>query len=254
MTRIVRFTPTSPLALWLATLTAACLFLQPPAAQAATVGSGKVATEIRTVPGDFDAIALAGSIDLVVHQAAKQAVTVSADDNVLALIETVVEQRAAGPTLVIRFKRGESLRRVSKAEVRVDVVHLRALSSAGSGDLRVGALTTPTLKLSLSGSSDARLQGLSTGSLEVSIAGSGDIGASGSAKQVRVGIAGSGDADLAALNADAVSVHIAGSGDASVTANQQLEVSIAGSGDVRYGGAVTNVKSSVAGSGSVTRR
>lgn len=40
MTRIVRFTPLSPLALWLATLTTACLFLQPPAVQAATVGSG----------------------------------------------------------------------------------------------------------------------------------------------------------------------------------------------------------------------
>lgn len=251
--RITPFSPFSSLAPWLAAL-AAGLLLHAPSAQAATVGSGKVVTESRAVAGGFDAIALAGSIDLVVHQGASEAVAVSADDNVLPLIETFVEQRPAGPTLVVRFKRDVSLRRVSKAEVRVDVVHLRSLSSAGSGDLLVGALTTPALKLALSGSGDAKVQGLSTDEFEVSIAGSGDVGASGSARQVRLGIAGSGDADLAALSADAVSVRVAGSGDASVTANRQLEVSVAGSGDVRYGGAVTTVKSSVAGSGSVTRR
>jgi hypothetical protein len=39
-----------------------------------------------------------------------------------------------------------------------------------------------------------------------------------------------------------------------VTANQALQVSIAGSGDVLYGGDVGSVKRSVIGSGEVKRR
>jgi hypothetical protein len=54
--------------------------------------------------------------------------------------------------------------------------------------------------------------------------------------QVKLTIAGSGDVDLAPLAADEVVVSIAGSGDARVTANKSLGVTIAGSGDVVYGG------------------
>ena len=43
-------------------------------------------------------------------------------------------------------------------------------------------------------------------------------------------------------------------GDVDVTADRALSVSIAGSGDVRYGGQVTAVKTSIVGSGDVRRR
>jgi hypothetical protein len=239
-----------PPALW--GIFAGLLVAAAPAALAAA-GSGHVATETRAV-GEFDAIAQAGSIDLVVRQAGKEAVQVQAEDNLLPLVETVVESGPAGRTLMVRLKRGENLWHGKPIRVTVDVVRLNSLASSGSGDLTVEALKTPSLKLSLSGSSDARLRALTTDTLEVRIAGSGDVAAAGSAKRVTLSIAGSGDARLSELVADEVSVRIAGSGDANVTANLSLEVSVAGSGDVRYGGNVSTVKSSVAGSGSITRR
>jgi hypothetical protein len=222
-----------------------------PAAQAVT-GSGRVATETRAV-GEFDAIAQAGSIDLVVRQGGKEAVQVQAEDNLLPLVETVVESGPAGPTLMVRLRKGENVSHGKPIHVTVDVVRLSSLASSGSGDITVEALKTPSLKLSLSGSSDTRLQALATDSLEVQIAGSGDVAAVGSAKRVTLNIAGSGDARLSELVADDVSVRIAGSGDADVTANLSLEASVAGSGDVRYRGNVSTVRSSVAGSGSITR-
>jgi len=223
-----------------------------PAADAAT-GSGKIATETRTV-SDFEAIALAGSMDITVRQGTKEGLQIQADDNLLPLIETVVESGSGGRTLAIRFKRGENINHHAPIKITVDVIRLTAVAASGSGDVIVEALKTPSFKLALSGSSDAKLRSLNTDALEVRISGSGDIAAAGSARQVKLSIAGSGDADLAGLTADDVSVRIAGSGDASVTANKSLEVSVAGSGDVRYGGAVGAVKSSIAGSGSVTRR
>lgn len=235
------------------TLLAAAVLGFAPAAQARVVGSGSVATETRNV-GDFEAVASVGSFDVIVRQAAKTAVVVQADDNLLPLIETVVEQGKHGRTLVVRTRRGESISYRGNVKVTIDVVQLGALTSTGAGDVRVESLKTPAFKLSIAGASDARIVGLDTERLELGISGSGDVVGAGRAQQLKISIAGSGDADLGELVADEVSVSIAGSGDANVTANQSLQVSVAGSGDVRYGGQATAVKLSAAGSGTIRKR
>jgi Putative auto-transporter adhesin, head GIN domain len=215
--------------------------------------AAEAGTETRAV-SDFEAIASTGSIDIVVRQGAKEAVTVTADDKLLPLIETVVEPGAAGRTLNVRLKPGERSYNLGKVSVVVDVVKLGAVTTSGSGDVVVEGLKTPAFKLTIAGSSDARLKALSTETLEVRISGSGDVLVGGTAKQVKLSIAGSGDANLADLQADDVQVRIAGSGDASVTANKSLDVSVAGSGDVRYSGSATAVKTSMAGSGTLSKR
>ena len=238
-------------------LVAACALLafsvSPPALAATHSGSGVAASESRSVD-DFDAIAASGSIDLVVRQAGAASVTVSGDDNLLSFIETVVEGRPEGRTLVIRVKRGEVLRTRQSMRVTVDVVRLRTLAMAGSGGVTVERLDTPALDLSLSGSGDAVLRGLRTDSLGLRIAGSGDVQAEGAATRLRLSIAGSGDAELRALAADEVTVSLAGSGDAKVMAQRSLKVRIAGSGDVEYTGSPASVDSSIAGSGSMRKR
>lgn len=215
-------------------------------------GSGKVASESRSV-GEFDAVATRGSIDLVVRQGAREAVEVRADDNVLPVIETVVEQRGGQRTLVIGVKKGHSVQTRNDMVVTVDVVRLSAISTSGSGDVRVEALRTPSLSLSLSGSSDARFTSIEADELKIAISGSGDVAAAGRATRLTVNISGSGDVRLGELQSDDASVSIAGSGDADLRAAKQLNVSIAGSGDVRYQGDA-KVTSRIAGSGSVTRR
>lgn len=222
-------------------------------AWARTTGSGKEASDTRPV-ADFEAIAVADSIDLVVRQGAREALVLSGDDNLLPLVETVVEDRSRGRTLVIRLRRGESVSSRRPIKATVDVVRLQALALAGAGRAAVGSLKTPSLRLSMAGSGDARLDGLTADALEVRVSGSGSVQGAGTAGLVKLTIAGSGDVNLEPLTADDVTISIAGSGDARVTANKSLGVTIAGSGDVVYGGAVTAVRSSVAGSGSVTRR
>ncbi len=226
-------------------------------ADARTVGSGRAATETRSV-GPFDAVAVEGAIDLVVRGGAAPGATaqvqVEADDNLLPLVETVVENTARGRTLVLRTQRGQSMSTRRGIVVTLGVATLKSIATAGSGDVRVEALKAPSLRLSIAGSSDARLSGLETDEFELRIAGSGNVVAGGHARRVSVSISGSGDADLGALVADDVQVRIAGSGDASVTANQSLDASVAGSGDVRYGGQPASVKLSASGSGTVSKR
>ena len=161
------------------------------AAQAATTGSGKAATEAREVSG-FAAITLRGDMNLVVRQGARESVQVTADDNLLPLLQMVVESRGEQRTLVIQWPRGQTIRSRAKTVVTVDVVALTALASSGSGDIAVEALHTPELTLSISGSSDAKLSRLDSDRLRVVIAGSGDVEHTGSAKVTQSRIAGSG--------------------------------------------------------------
>jgi hypothetical protein len=221
-------------------------------AQAAT-GSGKAATESRDATG-FSAIDLRGGVNLIVRQGARESVQVSADDNLLPLLQTTIEGNGDNKTLRIQWKPGEPIRTNSKAVVTVDVVRLTGMASSGSGDIAVEAIKTPALSLSISGSSDARLNQLDTAQLTIGIAGSGDVRVNGKTVRLDVSIAGSGDVRARDLAADDVSISIAGSGGASVQANKTLAVSISGSGDVEYSGAAALAKTRVAGSGSIRQR
>jgi len=236
-----------------AALTALCaVFVNlavPQPSQAATItGSGRSASETRSV-ADFTRIAISGSMNLSVSQGDKTRVVLQADDNLLPMIETVVD----GGRLEIRFKRGESYSTRSSVNITVVTPRLTGLSAAGSGDIKLDTLNTPSLKIGISGSGNAVLLALTTEDLAVTVSGSGDVRGTGKAAKLKVSIAGSGDVRLGEVKADDVTVSIAGSGDATVNAQKTLNVSIAGSGDVVYSGEAA-VKSSVAGSGSVKKR
>ncbi|MFN0186311.1 MAG: head GIN domain-containing protein [Aquabacterium sp.] len=217
-----------------------------------TVGSGQLASESRT-PGAFGAVLASGAIDLVVRQGDRDMVDLRADDNLLPLLETVVEDRRGGRTLVVRWKRGESVRTRNKVQVTVTALRLSSIAIEGAGDILVEKMESPQLTLTISGAGDMKARQLKTDELSVRIAGSGDLQAAGSAGRLSVNIAGSGDVNTLDLAADDVKVSIAGSGDAAIQANKSLHASIAGSGDVSYVGQAAMTKS-VVGSGSVRRR
>ena len=122
-------------------------------------------------------------------------------------------------------------------------------ANAGCGDWTLGNVSG-SLRISQAGSGDTRAG--SAGSAELRIAGSGDI----STQDIRGGLtavsAGSGDIRAASVRG-AFTARVAGSGDihavsGAVTA---MTVSIAGSGDVDFGGEAETLRASVVGSGDV---
>ncbi len=242
----------------LASLASAALLALPTPAQAwewswswsgsgpSLVGSGKVVEEARTLPA-FTRIRLDGPFNLRATQAAATSVGVRADDNLVQRVITEVE----GDTLVVSLRPGHSLRSREPLQVSVGTSSLQGVDMRGSGDLWLQSLKGERFELQLSGSGDARLSGLALRSLVVGVSGSGDVTAQGRCDEAQLSIAGSGDLHMAELQTLRTSVSIAGSGDARVHATQALSASVAGSGDVRYSGSPPQLKSSVAGSGSV---
>jgi|GEM_PF-5953377 len=159
-------------ALFAAPLLLSAVFV-PVLAHAATAGSGRSASETRSV-ADFQAFTLAGLMDAVIRQGAQQ-LQVQADDKLLALLETSVEATKLGATLVVRWKKGENMQTRAKVLLTITVLQLSALVTSGSGDFQLEAFSTPALLVALSGSGDAKLNGLSTEVLSIRIAGSGDV-------------------------------------------------------------------------------
>jgi hypothetical protein len=214
-------------------------------------GSGKLRTETRAVSG-FRAVALRGSMKLVLRQGSREGIELRGDDNILPLIETRVVDHDGVPTLEIGSKPGTGYSSSRAIVATVDLTTLAALTISGSGDVSCETLKTPRLRIALSGSGNVRLPKLETDELAAKISGSGDLVFGGRAGRVALSISGSGDVDARGLEADDVSISVAGNGDATVIARKNLTVSIAGNGSVAYLGDPA-IKSSIAGRGKVRK-
>lgn len=214
-------------------------------------GNGDVAADTRDV-GAFDAVALSGDFKVLVRQAGADKVEVKTDRNLLSYIETKIVDGSKGRTLEISPKRGYSLNAKGSPTITLDMRQLRALSIAGSGDIRVEAMKTANLDASIAGSGDLRVQGLEADHVTLRVAGSGDMLFAGKASGLSVSVSGSGDVKTRDLVVDDAKVSISGSGDVTVQAMRKLDVRIAGSGDVGYVGS-PEISMSNAGSGSVRK-
>lgn len=214
-------------------------------------GDGQTASAQRVL-GTFTGVQTA-QLHVVVRQGPAHEAVVQADRNLLALVETVVQDGAHGPTLLVRWKPGVSIKPVTPVLVTVQAPRPERLAVIGSGDLVGEQLRLPQLQAGVQGAGDLRLDGVTAESLVLEVTGSGDVVASGQAARLQVRIAGSGDVRTDQLRADDVAVTIVGSGDAVVDAQRTLAVTISGSGDVVHTGPA-QPKTSVHGSGSVRRR
>ncbi len=124
------------------------------------------------------------------------------------------------------------------------------LGNSGCGDWTVADQTGP-LHVHVSGSGDVRAG--SVGAADVSVSGSGDVNLQATRGGLVTGIAGSGDVTAASVTGP-LRAHVSGSGDVRVHggAVTDMDVSVAGSGDIHFGGVAQSLNARIAGSGDVS--
>jgi hypothetical protein len=253
-------------------------------------GSGKLATENRTVSG-FTSVTLAGIGNVYLTQGAAEAVRIEAEANLIPYFETVVE----GSTLKIGIKSqymGVSLHPTQPVKFYVTLPKIDAVTLAGSGNIFGGTLKTSAFKIALLGSGNISADTLTGTTVDISLSGSGNVTlgsiaatevtqtiagsgniqvdtltadkvtskTSGSGNIILGGkvtgqsaeILGSGDYRASGLKSDTASVRVTGSGNSQVSASGTLDVTILGSGDVTYSG-TPKVNVSISGSGKVNQ-
>lgn len=193
----------------------------------AVVGSGKVTSETRNVSG-FTGVRLAGSADVDVKLGPAESVIVQADDNIVPLIETTV---SVGK-LIIRTKPFTNIRTANPIHVTVVAKSLDEITLGGSGSIHATGMTGPKLIVALPGS--------------------GDITVTGTTSNATITLLGSGNIYCDGLKAHSVGVQIMGSGNVTTYADESLDASILGSGNIQYSGQPAQVTKDIKGSGMIT--
>ena len=207
-------------------------------------GSGKI-VQIQKELNNFEKITVFAPINVEIKHGNEQSVSIEGDDNIVALLNTRVEQN----TLYVEFPPNVSLN-FKELKLKIQVPHVHALSMVGSGAIQAINFNEKSLNNQITGSGEIHLSNCITEVMTMVVTGSGNIDASGKTKHLHVTIAGSGEVETLNFEAQYVSVDIAGSGEAFVHSNEQLDVQIAGSGEVRYRGN-PQVKKNVIGTGSI---
>lgn len=254
--------------------------------QAQITGNGNVQSQTRNVSG-FTGIRSSSSVDIFINQGTGESVRVVADENLLELITTRVENGV----LVIDFSK--SVWNSKTMEVYVTVKNLNLLELNGSGNAKIReALTGNDLQIEMRGSGDLNasldirnidLQIMGSGDVDfsgvrgnltisvmgsgdvagsnlqlenafVKVMGSGDVSLSGSVVNLRLEQSGSGDNNFYNLKAVNAIINISGSGDVVVNAIEKLSVKSGGSGDVTYTGSPKMVDVDASGSGEIYKK
>jgi hypothetical protein len=191
-------------------------------------GSGHLSTESRNV-SNFQRVTLKGSGELTIEQTGKEALTITADDNLLPLITSDVD----GNELVLEPKKHTNIDPTQRIAYKLEVGKLVGISVAGDGVLNANGIVSDRLQITGAGSTTGKL--------------------SGQVENLEIVVTGEGKYEAGDLKSKEVKVMITGDGKAVVAASEKLDVTVIGSGTVEYIGDPT-IKQSVVGSGSVQKR
>ena len=210
-------------------------------------GSGNVVTENRTVES-FSGIDLQCSANVYFVQGDEQSVRVEAEDNIISHITTEVND---GELIVGTDGRSFSTHKDINVYVTVKVLCLLELT--GSGNM-IGKshINCDNMLLSVNGSGNITADVRSL-TMKIKVSGSGNLDVSGTATTCDIRIAGSGNVNAQNLQSMNSAVSISGSGKSTVNASNELEVSIPGSGVVHYTVEPQKLRTSITGSGSVSK-
>jgi Putative auto-transporter adhesin, head GIN domain len=229
-------------------------------------GSGTMDSEARDV-SNFEAISLENMGDVYITVGDTEKLTVEAEDNLLPLLTSEVENGV----LKLGVVRGRDIHPTKPITFDVTVKDLKNITLAGSGNIYSEPLQTDDMRVLLLGSGDIEVKGLSgkdlsitlTGSgnitieqialtsVDTSINGSGDIRLDGGADNQSIDVNGSGKYIAGGLETASANLSILGSSDVTLWVNEALDINVNGSGDVSYYGRPT-LNQSGFGSGNVS--
>jgi len=191
-------------------------------------GSGHVTTESRPVK-DFQKVALNGSGDLTIEQTGKEALTITADDNLLPYLTADVSRNE----LVLDRKSRTSLDPSKTIEYKLEVGKLSQITVAGDADVTANGIVSDRLELIGSGSTKTKV--------------------SGQVDHLEIVVTGEGEYQASDLKSKDVKITITGDGKAVIAASEKLEVTIIGQGSVEYIGD-PSVTQTITGSGTIKKR
>jgi hypothetical protein len=203
---------------------------------------------------NFNQVVLQDIGHLVITQGETEALTVEADQDLLAKIITEVRGEtlylSLGKDWLDRLTSLASLFENRQIKYYLTLKTITGVQIAGKGSLEAASLQADRLELKIDGMGEAQIGALTCQRLEVHIGGTAKINVSGQATEQAVWIAGMGEYRAPKLEGKKVDLHISGQGNATVWAQESLDVNITGIGRVEYYGS-PRLNQSIQGMGSI---
>ncbi len=208
-------------------------------------GSGKSVTEKREI-GNVTEVSISRGDRVEILQGDMPSVSVTADDNILPLLET----RNKNGKLTFGTKSGINIRAVTPISYIVKVPQLQKLTISGVGNVHAAGLKGDELTIKLSGAGNATLKDIECKVLNLTISGAGTTSLTGTVEKAVLRLSGAGDINAEGLKATSAETHISGAGNAKVWATTDLKAKISGAGHIQYKGN-PKIEQTITGAGSV---
>ncbi len=210
-------------------------------------GSGNVVTQTRAVQG-FTGVRITYPGSVVIRQGASESLTIQAEDNIAAAIQTQV----VNDVLVIGNSRQPAISFNPTRPVRITITvkDLKELDFDTAGDVTVQGLKTDSLTVVLDGAGSTTLNNLDLGSLSANLSGVGSVRANGTVNALTVRVDGVGSFDAAGLHSRTATADLSGMGSANLWVEKALTADVSGVGSVNYFGN-PQVSQTVSGLGNV---
>jgi Putative auto-transporter adhesin, head GIN domain len=191
-------------------------------------GSGIVKTESRSV-SEFSSIAFKSEGKVTVQQTGKESLTISAEENLLPLLETRVTDRV----LSIGTVNNANINPTKSIEFVIEVKSLEGFNMTGVGHIEA--------------------KGIQGKHLAIALTGAGDMSIEGNADSLDLNLEGVGNYDGVGFRTKQATVRSEGVGSAVLNASDRLDVSVSGIGTVEYIGS-PKVQKSGEGLGHIKQR
>ncbi len=195
------------------------------------VGSGNSVTEERPIE-NVKGVELSFVGDLRITQGNEEKLVITADNNMLPLITTEVNDGI----LEIGSKSTVGLQPTTELRYDLTVRNLDSLRLSGAGNGEMGGLTTQDLKVEISGAGNLTLNNVQARQVDALLSGFGNLEISGKASRQSVKLSGAGNYSGGDFATGATDVTISGLGNATVRADETLKAVISGAGNIDYYG------------------
>jgi hypothetical protein len=190
-------------------------------------GSGVRKTEKRDL-GAFKSIETNGAFEVQVTCQQSPSFEIEGDDNILPLITTQVRDG------VLNISNDTGYRTAKGIIVRIGTPDVESVTSHGAGNIHITDIKNERLAISTTGAAN--------------------IKAAGQTQFVSISSTGAGKIDADKLHAERAKVTVTGAAIVEVYANQRLDATVSGVGQVTYAGSPGVVNRSVSGVGRVTKK
>lgn len=194
-------------------------------------GDGNVVKETRSLPS-FDKIESSGIVNIFLTQGDREFAVIESDKNLLALIETYVNDN----TLFVKTKEDVSIKKSTKMNVYITLKNLSEINLSGVGNVESsGKLKINDLKIENSGVGNIKLN-LDSKNLACELDGVGNVILTGNVTTVVISNNGVGNVKAFDLTADILNIQSNGVGNAEVNSDKEIYISLNGMGNVSYKG------------------